>query len=43
MAKQHALFNREREQAAHDQENTVREREELKRLNDQLFAQITTL
>ena len=42
MAKQQTLFDREREKAVHDQENSAYEREEMKRLNDQLFAQITT-
>jgi len=41
--KQQALFDRELEQATHDQENTAREREELKHLNGQLLTQITTL
>jgi len=41
--KQQILFDREREQAAHDRENAAREREELKCLNDQLLAQINTL
>ena len=43
MEKQQALFDRDREQEVHDQENAVREREEIKHLNDQLFVQITTL
>ena len=43
MAKQQALFNREREQATHDRENAACEQEELKRQNDQLITQITTL
>ena len=43
MAKQQALFDCEREQAALDRDNTAREREELRHLSDQLLAQITTL
>ena len=43
MAKQQALFDRERELSEQDLENTAREREEMKCLNDQLLAQITTL
>jgi len=42
MAKQQALFDREREWSEHDRENTTRERKELKCLNDQLLTQITT-
>ena len=43
MTKQQTLFDREREQAAHDRENTAREQKELKHLNDQLLAQIIAL
>ena len=43
MVKQQALFDRERKQAAYDQENTTREWEEMKHLNDQLLIQITAL
>ena len=42
MAKQHALFDRESEQATLDRENAARERE-LEHLKDQLLAQITAL
>ena len=41
MAKQQALFDHERKQAAHDRENTACEREEMKCLTDQFLAQIT--
>jgi len=34
MVKQQALFDREREQVVHDWENTAREREKLKDLNN---------
>jgi len=43
MVKQQALFDREPEQATYDRENAACEWEEVKRQNDQLFAQITTL
>ena len=43
MEKQQTLFDREGEQAAHNRENAAREQEELKRQNDQLLTQITTL
>jgi len=43
IAKQQALFDREREKATHDRENVAYEREELKHLNDQFLAQIITL
>ena len=43
MVKQQALFVREREQAIHDRENVARRQEGMKRLNDQLFTQITAL
>jgi len=43
LTKQQALFDRERGQAMHDRESTFREWEEMKRLNDQLLAQIVTL
>ena len=43
MVKQQALFDHERERSEQDRENTAREWEEMKCLNDQLFAQITTL
>jgi len=38
MEKHQALFDREREQAMHDRENAVCEREELKRQNNQLLS-----
>ena len=38
MAKQQALFDRKREQAALDRDNVAREQEELKHLNDQLLS-----
>jgi len=41
--KQQVLFDREREQAAHDRENVAREQEELNHLNDQLLVRITIL
>ena len=41
--KQQAWSDSDREQAALDSENTVREQEALKQLNDQLLAQIATL
>ena len=43
MAKQHDLTDREREQGAYDRENASCEREVMKHLNDQLYAQITAL
>ena len=43
IAKQQALFDRKHEQAAHDRENATCEGEEMKRLKDQLLAQITAL
>jgi len=43
MTKQQVMFDREREQTTHDRENAAREWEEMKRLNDQLLAQITIL
>jgi len=42
MAKQQALFDREREQS-HDRENVVCEWEDMKHLNNQFLAQITIL
>jgi len=38
MTKQQALFNREREQAARNWENTVCEWKEMKRLKDQILT-----
>ena len=38
MAKQQAMFDRERKQAAHDRENVAREWGEMKCLNDQLLG-----
>ena len=43
MAKQETLFDWERKRMTLDQENADIEREELKRLNDQLLSHITTL
>ena len=43
MVEQQTLFDRERERLKHDRENTTRDWEEMKCLNDQLLAQITTL
>ena len=43
MAKHQALLDRERERATLNRENTAREREELKRINNQLLTQITAL
>ena len=43
LAKQEALFDHERGRAEQARENVTREREEMKRLNDQLLTQITAL
>ena len=43
MAKQQALFDRERKRTALDRENVAHDWEDLKRLKDQLLTQIMAL